>query len=108
MTLVRLEHKQKQYSRAEELLRRLDKIEPGNASVLYALANISALQGKKNIAVTWLEKSAAASDSVLEPRVVLAKYYLERVISQGLERLYLRPRQLRLDVPMCGIPIACS
>lgn len=78
MTLVRLEHKQKQYSRAEELLRRLDKIEPGNASVLYALANISALQGKKNIAVTWLEKSAAASDSVLEPRVVLAKYYLEK------------------------------
>lgn len=78
MTLVRLEHKQKQFSRAEKLLQRIDKIEPGNASVLYALANISALQDKKNIAVTWLEKSAAASDSTLEPRLVLAKYYLEQ------------------------------
>ena len=78
MTLVRLEYQQKNYLRAEELLVRLLKMQPGNASIMYALANVTALKGDANEAIKWLESARQTSTKVLEPRLVLIKYYLER------------------------------
>jgi len=78
MMLTRLEYNEKNYAGAEELLARLLKMKPGNASVLFALANISATKGDKDKAVTWLERARQSSESAVEPRLMLVKYYLEQ------------------------------
>lgn len=78
MTLVRLEYKQKNYLRTRELLERLLKMQPDNASVMYALANVNALKGDENKAIKWLESARQTSAEILEPRLVLIKYYLKR------------------------------
>ena len=77
-TWMRVEYKEKEYARAEEILIRLDKVLPENVRVLFTLANVSSLQGKTASGVSWLEKAVAASDTALEPRLVLAQHYLNQ------------------------------
>ncbi len=78
MALVRLEYQQKNYSRTETLLDRLLKIQPENASVMYALANVTTLRGDEKKAINLLERARQASAVILEPRLVLIKYYLKQ------------------------------
>lgn len=78
VTLARLEYQEKNYTRAGELLDRVLKIQPDNANVMYTKANISAQNSDKKAAITWLERSRKTSETALEPRLVLVKYYLEQ------------------------------
>lgn len=78
MTLARLEYRQKNHTRAEELLARLLQMKPDDANAMYALANISAQKGEQEKSISWLERARKASDQAVEPRLVLIKYYLDQ------------------------------
>lgn len=96
--LTRLEYHAKNYSRAEQLLLKLQQQKPNNASIMYALANINALKGDDRSSVKWLERARNANPDALEPRLVLIRYYLQKnkihqAFKIGEEAIKIAPRR---------------
>ncbi|MGD8583347.1 MAG: tetratricopeptide repeat protein, partial [Gammaproteobacteria bacterium] len=78
MELARLEYKQANYSQAEELLNRVLKTRPDDATAMFMLATLRAKQGDTEQAITWLERTRQASKNAWQPRLMLIKYYIDQ------------------------------
>jgi putative PEP-CTERM system TPR-repeat lipoprotein len=78
VTLARLEFQEKNYSHSTTLLDELLKIDPKNAHAMYLYAKISVQKGETKKAFIWLERAQQSSATILEPRLVLVKYYLDQ------------------------------
>ena len=77
LNLARLEIAEGNSERAEALYRDVLEILPGNAAAMTGLAQVALRQGDSAAAIDLLQRARAANDTALQPRLVLARLYLQ-------------------------------
>ncbi len=85
LNLARLEFAKGEAERAERLYRDVLEILPGNAAAMTGLAQVALQQGDSAAAIAWLQKAREANDTALQPRLVLARLYLQLGSADGVD-----------------------
>ncbi len=85
LNLARIELAKGNPEDAERLYRNVLEILPNNTAAMTGLAQIALRQGDSAAAVALLQKAREASDTALQPRLVLARLYLQLGSADGVD-----------------------
>ncbi len=77
MTLVRLDLEAKDADGARKRLNAILAKDGNNVEAMISLAGVERAIGNSGEYAAWLEKARSANEAALEPRVALARYYLQ-------------------------------
>jgi putative PEP-CTERM system TPR-repeat lipoprotein len=78
LSLAKLELIEGQPFAAEARLRKALALAPGNAAVMVTLAQLELSRNRPEEALKWLETARSRNERAIEPRLLLAQYFLSR------------------------------
>lgn len=111
MNLATLDWREKNPAAARAQLLRVLDVEPGHLVAMMSLAQIEQEDSHASVAVEWLEKARAADSSAVEPRLLLAQFYLrggdlEKADGFAREAFALRPSHATVLSMLADVQLA--